>query len=107
MAGERTLVLGQDEARGEFFGLVEGDRELGYMTLRRVHDEGIIIDHTIVHPEAEGQGVGSALFALVVAWIEARGLYLVPVCPFVFGRLNKRPELADSRAVPRGPLPEG
>jgi hypothetical protein len=37
-------------------------------------------------------------------WATERDLYVVPVCPYVHGRLEKYPEKGDRRAIGRGPL---
>jgi predicted GNAT family acetyltransferase len=104
MAEEANVEVTESEKRGEHFRLTAGEVELGYMTFKRVHEEGIIVDHTIVHPEAQGQGAGGKLFEAMRAWVEERDLYLVPVCPYVLGRLEKYPEKGDARAIARGPL---
>jgi len=101
---EFTFNVEKNDSKRDRFVLSDGEEELGYMTFKEVHDEGIIVDHTIVHESAQGQGVGGKLLEQVTAWIAERGLYLVPVCPYVFGRLQKYPEKGDTRAVPRGPL---
>ena len=108
MSEEAKVEVTESEKRGEHFRLstvIDAEEvELGYMTFKRVHEEGIIVDHTIVHPEAQGQGAGGKLFEAMRTWAEERDLYLVPVCPYVLGRLDKYPEKGDARAVARGPL---
>ena len=54
----------------------------------------ITFTHTIVPPEAEGRGVGSRLIAGALADAKARGLKVVPQCPFVRAYLDKRPDAA-------------
>jgi len=48
--------------------------------------------------------VAGKLFAHVMEWATERDLYVVPVCPYVYGRLEKYPEKGDRRAVARGRL---
>lgn len=101
---DATFDVERRETGRDRFVLRDGARELGYMTFKDVHDEGVIVDHTIVHESEQGKGVGGKLLEHVSAWIAERDLYLVPVCPYIFARLQKYPEKGDVRAVPRGPL---
>ena len=55
----------------------------------------IVLVHTDVAPSAEGQGVGSRLVAGALDDIRARGLRVVPVCPFVRAYLRRHPEQRD------------
>jgi predicted GNAT family acetyltransferase len=55
----------------------------------------VVLVHTEVEPRAEGQGVGSRLVAGALSDIRARGLKLVPQCPFVRAYLARHPEYDD------------
>ena len=55
----------------------------------------IVLVHTEVSPSAEGQHVGSRLVRAALDDIRARGLRVVPVCPFVAAYLRRHPEYAD------------
>jgi uncharacterized protein len=55
----------------------------------------ITLVHTKVAPELEGQGLGGRLVTGALEDIRARGLRLVPVCPFVVSYLGRHPEYAD------------
>jgi predicted GNAT family acetyltransferase len=70
---------------GELLGLIRYVREPGT----------VVLVHTEVEPAAEGAGVGSSLVAGALADIRARGLRLVPVCPFVREYLRRHPEWND------------
>jgi uncharacterized protein len=56
--------------------------------------------HTEVEPEYEGGGVGSALVRGALDDARARGLAVLPFCPFVDGYLQRHREYAD--LVPAG-----
>ena len=98
--------------QGERFVLRDQTKELGYMTVDRVHEEGIIIAHTIAHKdtgesEASRQkrpniSVGMMLFDGAIAWAAENNRYIVPVCPYVLSRFEKYPQKAATRAVARG-----
>ena len=45
--------------------------------------------HTVVPPEAEGQGVGSALAGAAVGWARAEGLQVDPQCSYVRSWLQR------------------
>jgi predicted GNAT family acetyltransferase len=51
--------------------------------------------HTEVEPELERHGVGSQLVAATLDDLRARGLPVVPICPFVRGFIRRHPEYAD------------
>jgi predicted GNAT family acetyltransferase len=55
----------------------------------------VVLVHTEVAPAAEGAGVGSRLVAGALADIRARGLGVVPLCPFVAAYIRRHPEFAD------------
>ena len=55
----------------------------------------ITLLHTEVAPELEGHGLGGLLVSGALDDIRARGLHLVPVCPFVVSYLERHPEYAD------------
>ena len=55
----------------------------------------VLLIHTDVAPSVEGQGLGSALVRGALDDIRARGLRVVPVCPFVADYLRRHPEHGD------------
>lgn len=55
----------------------------------------ITFTHTVVPEEAEGHGVGSRLVAGALAEARARGLKVVPQCPFVAAYLERHPDAAE------------
>jgi hypothetical protein len=61
----------------------------------RLGDTQIVFTHTEVADEAEGKGVGGALVRWALDDVRARGLQVVPRCPFVRAYIDKHPEHAD------------
>ena len=55
----------------------------------------ITLDHTETPPQARGRGIASQLTAGVLEIVRARGLKVVPRCPFVRDYLAKHPEFQD------------
>lgn len=56
---------------------------------------GLLITETIVPIPLEGRGLASRMARHVLADIKARGLVVLPTCPFFAGYLKKHPEWAD------------
>jgi predicted GNAT family acetyltransferase len=64
----------------------------------------VLLVHTEVDQAFEGQGLGGRLVAGALDDLRARGLQLVPLCPFVRSYLRRHREYAD--LVARGPAVE-
>lgn len=52
----------------------------------------IYLTHTETPEALEGKGIASALVKAVLNDIDAKGLRLVPLCPFVVSYIRKHPE---------------
>ena len=61
-----------------------------YLTYREA-DGRFDIQHTVVPPEMEGQGIGGALVKAAVDYAQEAGLELVVTCPFAKKWLEKHP----------------
>lgn len=59
-------------------------------------DGGVMITETITPVPLEGKGHASSLARHVLADIKARGLKILPVCPFFAGWLKRHPEHAEA-----------
>jgi uncharacterized protein len=77
-----------DELRYEL--LIDGT--MAGEILYRLRSDAIVLVHTQIAPQFEGQGLGSKLVAGALADIRARGLRPVAVCPFVRAYLQRHPE---------------
>ncbi len=55
----------------------------------------ITFTHTVVPPALEGRGIASRLIRHGLSEARARGLRVVPQCPFVAAYIRKHPEWAD------------
>jgi len=55
----------------------------------------VLLVHTEVDPAFAGQGLGERLVTGALADLRARGLRLVPICPFVRSYLRRHPDQAD------------
>ena len=55
----------------------------------------LILTHTAVPSSQEGRGIATRLIAGVLADARARGLRIVPQCPFVAAYLQRHPDYRD------------
>ena len=81
-----------NEARHRY-ELVEDGTLLGVLNYHDRPDARVLV-HTEVDPAHEGKGAGTQLIESALADIHARGLELVPLCPFVRAYLRNHPEKA-------------
>lgn len=68
---------------------LEGGTAVAYY---RMTPEVLTITHTEVPPEMRHRGVGSELVRGALEWARARGMKVVPQCPFVSAFINQHPE---------------
>jgi predicted GNAT family acetyltransferase len=91
MPEQQTVRDNADKRRYEI--VVDGDIA-GYAAY--VDEDGRrIFTHTKVDPDYEGQGIGSALAAGALDDVRARGLRIVPRCPFITEYIGRHHEYAD------------
>lgn len=66
----------------------------GYAQYRRRPD-AIVFTHTVVLPEFEGSGVGSALARGVLDHVRAAGGAVIPLCPFIAAYIRGHAQYRD------------
>jgi uncharacterized protein len=83
----RSIDLARDDAGGRYTGSVEGHvaAQAEFLPAGQL----VIFTHTETDPAFEGQGVGSQLVRWALDDVRARGLRVVPVCPFVKSYIAK------------------
>ncbi len=92
--GEKIeITLEESDAKGRYSAIVDG--HAAEMTYSRAGDTLIIIDHTEVPDALRGRGVGQALVQRGVEDARAKGLKIVPLCPFAKAQINRHPEWQD------------
>jgi predicted GNAT family acetyltransferase len=87
-----SVVHRPDERRYEL--LVDGEHA-GELVYRDRGDGVVAFLHTEVDPTVQRRGLGSALVAGALDDARARGLRVVPLCPFVDAYIRRYPEYAD------------
>ena len=70
---------------------VEASGGTGVLSYERRDDE-VVLQHTVVPPEVETRGVGTALVRSALAWAAQEHLAVVPQCSFVQAFLAKHPD---------------
>ena len=69
-------------------------KPVGFCEYERLGDT-VTFTHTVVQPEFERQGVGSALAGFALDDSRARGLKVVPACQFIKDHISRHPEFRD------------
>lgn len=88
---ETTVVDNPERHRYE---LRLGDTVAG--VIQYANEPGtVVLVHTEVSPTVEGEGLGSRLVSGALDDIRARGLEVVPLCPFAAAYIRRHPEYAD------------
>ena len=83
-------IVSDNTAGHRYVMPVEG--KMAYSEYIKPNDKLIIITHTEVPEELEGHGIASKLLQQVLADIEAKGLQLVPLCPFTSAYVRRHPD---------------
>ena len=92
MSDEQVVVREVAEA-GRFEAHI-GDERAGLITYR-IQGGRMVLPHTEVDPRFEGRGVGSRLAVAALDAARARGLSVLPACPFVRAYIDRHPEYED------------
>lgn len=79
--------------RGRWEAVADGN-VVGYAAYRRSPDR-LVLTHTVVQPEAEGEGVGSALARAALDDARASDLRVEARCEFMAAWIARHPEYAD------------
>jgi len=66
----------------------------GFAAYRR-RPGAVVFTHTEVDPSYEGRGLGSVLAKQALDDVRARGLGVVPLCPFINAYIQPHPDYAD------------
>lgn len=97
MASVDTKVV--DNPGKQRFEIHAGGEVAGF-TAYRPQEREYAFSHTEIDPSYEGQGLGSVLVRGVLDEMRARGLGVLPYCPFVRSFLERHPDYLD--LVPPG-----
>jgi uncharacterized protein len=87
------LRVADDPGEGRYEVFADGDLA-GFVTYQ-LSDNRISLQHTEVDDAFEGHGVGGTLVSKTLDDARARGLEVLPFCPFVKSYIAKHPEYLD------------
>lgn len=76
------------------FSFLENSEEMASLSYVPNGDV-LTVDHTIVSPELEGQGIGKKLVAQVVQYARDEGKTIDAQCPFASAIIEKTPDFQD------------
>jgi len=89
---QKYLVLDNADRHRFEVDLGNGAIAVAEYTLRKGK---ILFTHTKVPPEHQGKGIGTILVRFALAAARARGLKVVPICPFFAIYIKGHPEEQD------------
>jgi uncharacterized protein len=90
---DRDYVV-RDNPKGRRYELLLDGKHVGEI-LYSLKPAKIVLLHTEIDPALEGTGLGGHLVADALDDIRARGLNVVPLCPFVAAYIRRHPEYED------------
>jgi hypothetical protein len=92
-SGSDNIVVRDNPTELRYELLLGGDvvGEIQY----RLAPPAVVLVHTEVSPSLEGKGFGTRLVAGALDDVRARGLRVVPLCPFVRSYIRRHPEYGD------------
>jgi uncharacterized protein len=89
---EPRVVDNPEQSRYELW---VGSRRAGLLQYLPEEEDTVLLVHTEVDPTFAGQGLGERLVTGGLEDLRARGLKLVPLCPFVRAYLRHHPDQDD------------
>jgi predicted GNAT family acetyltransferase len=92
--GSAENIAVQDNPGESRYELLLDEDVVGEILYRAAPDHVVLL-HTEVLPAVEGKGLGARLVAGALDDIRARGLHVIPICPFAGAYIRRHPEYAD------------
>lgn len=71
------------ESKARYVAKIDGVDGFGELTLSKVNDALVIVDHTETPDSMRGMGVAKALAQRLISDARAGGQKVIPLCPFV------------------------
>jgi uncharacterized protein len=79
-----------------YFHITEAEERLALLTYSwGGPDDRILIEHTEVSQQLNGQGVGKQLVTAAVQFAREQGIKIVPLCPFAKSVFERNPQFRD------------
>lgn len=93
-----AIEVTDNRAESQYEASIDGALALVAYQLR---DDAIVFLHTEVPRALEGRGIGGQLAKIVIEDAKARGLAIVPRCPFIRAYIDRHPEYEPLVQAPR------
>jgi predicted GNAT family acetyltransferase len=93
VSAEPQVVVTDAPERNRFIATIDGE-QAGFIVYR-LRPGLIALIHTEVEERFEGHGVGGRLARFALDQARAKGLAVLPFCPFVNGWMKRHPEYTD------------
>lgn len=89
-----NILHQQNGSKGSFY-IEENNQRLAEMTYTLAGEKRMIIDHTDVSDALRGKGAGKQLVTAAVDHARAKGIKILPLCPFARSVFDKVKEFQD------------
>lgn len=89
-----TIQHQHEGGKGSFYYEAEG-KKLAEMVYTMAGEHKMIIEHTEVDDSLRGQGVGKKLLEVLVGYVRANNIKVLPLCPFAKATFTKVAEWQD------------
>lgn len=90
------MEISIEESGDKGFAIAKKEgKKVGLMTFTAPAEDHIIIDHTEVEPEYEGEGIGMELLNKVVAMAREKNIKIVPECSYAAAMFQKTQSIQD------------
>ncbi|HRJ29181.1 MAG TPA: GNAT family N-acetyltransferase [Cyclobacteriaceae bacterium] len=89
-----NILHQQNGSKGSFY-IEENNQRLAEMTYTLAGEKRMIIDHTDVSDALRGKGAGKQLVNAAVDHARAKGIKILPLCPFARSVFDKVKEFQD------------
>lgn len=86
----------KNEAASRYEVLLDDGTVAGFADYE-VRGNQVVLPHTVVEPQYNGQGLASLLAKAALEDIKAAGQCVVPACSFIEAYLQRKPELQSLR----------
>jgi uncharacterized protein len=84
---QMTTLL-TDQTEQQRYAALQNNQVVAFAEYRATTG-ALMLTHTEVNQDLEGQGVGSSLIEYALKDIRTRGLHVVPMCPFVVAYIKR------------------
>ncbi|HMR20235.1 MAG TPA: GNAT family N-acetyltransferase [Sphingobacterium sp.] len=82
------------ETKGAFIA-TEDNRQIGEMVYSATGADKITIEHTEVHPDEKGKGIGRVLLNKAVEYARENELKIIPLCPYAKSMFDRDVDIRD------------